>query len=362
MSINLYFLGDTFNRSKNEDQSPYNYIKHQFSDSDLTFLNLETVVLKTTEHEPIKKSVTIHQFDDKLIYLKDIKCNVVNLANNHILDYGVSGLKDTLGSLQDVEIDPLGVYENVCKIYEIKGTKVGLLCLNNKTVKSKESKIIMLGVYDRRSLNYVRKLRKDVDYLFISVHWGIEHVEYPTPEQRKIAKLFVDNGADMIIGHHSHTLQFKEVYKSKLIYYSLGNFNFWQFDTTINDLNRSSIILKAILDSKKKSLEFYEIPIYINEEYMPTACLEQKYYCKLIAKHKNYSKLFYETCGADYLKSNLQSWKIRIKRYGIIQFFLMLIWLMVKPFNYKCYYYLLKVRIERVFTSVTRMINNEKTF
>ena len=71
----------------------------------------------------------------------------------------------------------------------------------------------------------VVELRKQVDCVVVSLHWGYEYVEYPSPRQQAFARKLVRAGAQMVIGHHPHVVQGVERYQGGLIAYSLGNFN-----------------------------------------------------------------------------------------------------------------------------------------
>ncbi|GAB6178842.1 hypothetical protein JCM14036_01610 [Desulfotomaculum defluvii] len=75
-------------------------------------------------------------------------------------------------------------------------------------------------------LDTIKQVHNKVDILVVSIHWGKELGDYPGPDQTTLAKLMVDNGADIILGHHSHCLQVVEIYQKKPIIYSTGNFVF----------------------------------------------------------------------------------------------------------------------------------------
>jgi gamma-polyglutamate biosynthesis protein CapA len=77
-------------------------------------------------------------------------------------------------------------------------------------------------------VNEIKRLRKEVEYLIVAAHWGIEYQTYFHPTQQRLAHEFIDAGADVILGHHPHVIQPIEVYNNKLIFYSLGNFVFDQ--------------------------------------------------------------------------------------------------------------------------------------
>ena len=107
------------------------------------------------------------------------------------------------------------------------------------------------------------------DIVAVSLHWGTENVFYPSPDQIKLARSFIDAGASLVLGHHPHVVQGVEIYKNGLIAYSLGNFQF-EADPrkSIREETRQSIILSIHLN--KNNVESYKmIPVKIDENLSP---------------------------------------------------------------------------------------------
>ena len=105
--------------------------------------------------------------------------------------------------------------------------------------------------------NALEALRAGADIVIISFHWGIEGRYQQTGDQRSLAHYAIDNGADMVIGHHPHTLQPIEVYKGRTIAYSLGNFC---FGGNRNPKDKDSVILRQSFEFHGESLELLDIP------------------------------------------------------------------------------------------------------
>lgn len=198
--------------------------------------------------------------------------NLLSLANNHILDYYEAGLFDTMRLLSDSGIAFAGAGENIeaarkPAIIEVKGVRVGLLAYTdmaeivyggspNLSFVAGEKKA---GVAPRKLdhiLEDIENVRENVDLLMISLHWGIEESFKVQPQQREFAYRLLDNGADMIIGHHPHQCQGIEIYKGKPIIYSLGNFIFDQNDPE----NQQSFIINLEY-SEKQLKQFTAIPV-----------------------------------------------------------------------------------------------------
>ena len=138
----------------------------------------------------------------------------VNIANNHILDYGRQGKDDTIRALEEAGILVSG--EGMPAVYEVNGVKIGLI---GNTFPYNNA---------RRDISRdVKKLREQGCRIIIaSFHWGSEYDVKYTQEQRKIGRAAINAGADIVIGHHPHVVQGIELYKGKYILYSLGNLVF----------------------------------------------------------------------------------------------------------------------------------------
>lgn len=144
----------------------------------------------------------------------------VNVANNHSHDYGEEGYQDTLAALDAAGITGFG-YGTVA-FSEVKGYSIAMIGIN------------VLGALEegRSDEDVEAELRetmdtaKDADLIIVSFHWGIERTKEPSAKQRTLAHMAIDFGADLVLGHHSHTVQEVELYRGRPIAYSLGNFVF----------------------------------------------------------------------------------------------------------------------------------------
>jgi poly-gamma-glutamate synthesis protein (capsule biosynthesis protein) len=160
--------------------------------------------------------------------LSKANINVVNLANNHIFDYGKVAFEDTLKNLEKNNIKYFGnSYEPL--IIEKEGVKIGFLGFSDflKHLEVKEGKI-GIAIVNSNLSEIIKKAKEKVDILIVSFHWGEEYQKLANERQRKLAKIAIDAGAYLVIGHHPHVMQDIEKYKEKFIFYSLGNFIFDQ--------------------------------------------------------------------------------------------------------------------------------------
>lgn len=185
-----------------------------FAQDDLTIVNMEGTLTEETTREPKQFA-----FKGDAEYAKILTSGAVeaaNLANNHSFDYGEKSHEDTIAALDAEEIQSFG-YERTA-LMDIKGVKVGLAGVY-ELAEHIECKQDMLD-------NIVSLKEQGAQIIIVSFHWGQEKENVPNDVQVELAHTAIDNGADLVLGHHPHVLQGIEEYKGKDIVYSLGNFCF----------------------------------------------------------------------------------------------------------------------------------------
>ena len=185
-----------------------------FAQDDLTIVNMEGTLTEETTREPKQFA-----FKGDAEYAKILTAGAgegANLANNHSFDYGKKSYEDTITALEAEGISSFG-YERTA-VMDIKGVKVGLA-----------------GVYELAEhidckqdlLDNIASLKEQgAQIIIVSFHWGQEKENVPSDVQVELAHTAIDNGADLVLGHHPHVLQGIGEYKGKNIVYSLGNFCF----------------------------------------------------------------------------------------------------------------------------------------
>lgn len=166
----------------------------------------------------------------------------LNLANNHSVDQGRRGLEDTYRQVLAHGMTPVGAGPTLaaaCEAVELTSAKGELprpvflvptlrLPLENFTPLANRWSVAQEDE-DSLCARVARLRRREPDaVIIVSPHWGWEHRLQPVPEQRLLAHRLIDAGADIIVGHHTHTLQPIETYRGRTIAYSLGNFIFDQ--------------------------------------------------------------------------------------------------------------------------------------
>jgi poly-gamma-glutamate synthesis protein (capsule biosynthesis protein) len=219
--------------------------------------------------------------------------DVVSLANNHIIDYGLEGLQQTQALLDSVGIKYSGAgansYEAFLPLFLVKsGVNFAFLAYSDRTGQYDNYQPYLNAGYNKpgfaeqdtwRIFQAIRQAGEVSDCIVVQLHSGEEYCEMPNEQadeewffpwsdkpsasQREIRRRIIDNGADLVICHHPHILQGLEVYNGSLIAHSLGNFAFDQdYPETY-----PSVILNGLFD-RRGFYRFFLIPVYI-DDYIP---------------------------------------------------------------------------------------------
>lgn len=189
-------------------------VKDIFSTDDLTIANFEGTLTDSDERED--KTFAFKAPASYASILTGGSVEAVNTANNHSHDYGDQSFDDTLSALDDAGIVHFGYDETA--VMDVKGIKVGLV-----------------GIYElydhlereQQLKDNIAKVKADGAQLIVVIfHWGNETETVPDSNQTTLGRIAIDEGADLVCGHHPHVLQGIETYKGRNIVYSLGNFCF----------------------------------------------------------------------------------------------------------------------------------------
>jgi len=229
VSLTISVVGDctlgtdeNFNYSRSLNKYYENYgasyflknVKSIFESDDLTIANLEGTFTSSTSR--VDKTYAFKGPAEFVNILTEGSVEAVTLANNHSRDYGTQSLTDTRNTLDSAGVVHFG-YDQTA-IVDVKGVKVGLVGiyeLIDHTGRAQQVK------------DNIAKVKQDgAEIVIVIFHWGIERDAAPNSHQTYLGRLAIDEGADLVCGHHPHVLQGIETYKGKNIVYSLGNFCF----------------------------------------------------------------------------------------------------------------------------------------
>jgi len=238
-TVSIMAVGDIMMGASLEPAIKQNGPDHPFartapilSRADIAIGNLEAPF--GTKGKPFKKRFTFLVPPSYAGAIKRAGFDVVALANNHIMDFGPEPLKQTLYTLDSLGLAYSGAGINLSAarrpaILERNGLKIAFLSYSKVNppefwaTAGKPGTAPGVAAYIRED---IAAAKKQADLVVVSFHWGAELMDTPKGYQRDLAHLSIDSGADLVLGHHPHILQGLEIYKGKLIAYSLGNFAF----------------------------------------------------------------------------------------------------------------------------------------
>jgi len=206
---------------KNSVIYPFQKIGQFLRGVDIVIGNLEGPIVKEPQNFPAD-SLTFNFLPRSADGLSWANFNLLSLANNHTINGGETGLEETRYFLKEKSIDFVGDPLKCTEKYSFKKDGVTVLAFN-KTFPSSCS--------DEELIDTIKlfKPSNPESFLIIIMHWGEEYQKINSVSQRELAHKIIEAGADTVVGHHPHVVQNIELYKNKLIFYSLGNFVFDQY-------------------------------------------------------------------------------------------------------------------------------------
>ena len=256
--VTLQAVGDV-KVNRDHPESAFTHVAPTFHQSDILFGNCESPSSDKGSPNPISSSYR-REPPRNLVALKFAGFHVMSFANNHCLDWGYDAFFDTLERLRKINILPVGAGNDIDEarkpvIIERKGTRVAFLAYASATflgyaADEQKPGCAPIRVYthyhqveheqpgtdpeiftfpdpdDLEAMRQdVQKARSSADVVVVSEHWGLHFVPFKLARyESEVAKVAIDAGADLILGHHQHILKAIEVYKGKAIFHSLGNF------------------------------------------------------------------------------------------------------------------------------------------
>ena len=256
------------------DSSPFSGVSDVTSNVDLLLINFENAA--TSSGDALKGDVPLKCDPSYVPLAKANNVTVAGLANNHAIDYGITGMQDTLENLMSADITPMGAgntedeaHQAVVK--DVNGRKVTILNYMDSENFAEYSYEAMpyangsnpgYSAYDSEDAQKQIAENNDSDLIVAYLHFGNEYSNSPNENQVKIAHELIDYGADVVVGSHPHVTQGIEMYNGKPIFYSLGNFIFDQSNTATH----SAYFVQIDLVNNTGECTVY--PIYISN-YLP---------------------------------------------------------------------------------------------
>ncbi len=303
MSVGLLFGGDiVIADGVVNDKLCSDEFESIIKECDVVCCNFEAPII---ENGTAKKKVGPNNNNSKntIHLLKDAGFNLFTLANNHVFDYGVEGIEDTIGEINNNKINHIGagitaesIYEPY--IYEKEDVRIGIINFAENgfgaALEGDKYGYAYLFIENRKHL--ITDLKEKCDYVIVVCHAGAEMWDYPLPEWRKEYKSIIDEGADVIIAHHPHVPQGYEEYKGKPIFYSLGNL---AFDKGKGAKKPETICVKLVADKQSVSYEiintvFRNSQIQINQSEQFVEHFRKS--CDILKDDEKYIKAVDEKC------------------------------------------------------------------
>jgi poly-gamma-glutamate synthesis protein (capsule biosynthesis protein) len=246
---------------------PFRKVADYLSTADLVFGNLECSI--TPGRKIGRNEMVFHAAPGVESTLKSVGFDVVSLANNHMPDFGKTGIINTIKYLDEAGIAHTGAGENASKAFspayvEVRGVRFAFLAYNDTDVVP-DSYEATNDHHGTAIMNIdtltkaVTQAKLNSDFTVVSMHSGYEYKFVPNKAQVNFAHAAIDSGADLVLGHHPHVVQTLEKYNGKYILYSLGNF---VFDQMWSQKTREGMVAKIYISDKKvEKIEFVTVQI-----------------------------------------------------------------------------------------------------
>jgi poly-gamma-glutamate capsule biosynthesis protein CapA/YwtB (metallophosphatase superfamily) len=256
-------------------------VQDEFARADLVFVNLEEPITRSNQVTPHKNPAAVKAGLDYILrarnpllprIFEDSGIGLVGLANNHMMDYTVTGLSDTLAGFKRVKLPVVGAGlkrdAERAHVFEKGGVRVALLAFTDVVPPHSQATVDRPGVASSKRLadltDAVWDARRRADFVVLMMHWGGQGNHLITKRQQQVARVAVRAGCDVVVGMHPHVLQGIEYIGRVPVFYSIGNFAF----PSSNPPNRECVMVKLTFSPKELTgLEL--IPVEISPSGAP---------------------------------------------------------------------------------------------
>ncbi len=257
--ITLAFAGDVHFTERTarllaNPATAFGPVAEVFKSADYAMVNLETAVTTGGKAEP--KQYHFRTPPTALEAVKAAGVDIVSSANNHTLDYGQTGLSDTLANIKSAGLPMVGAGKNAAEawapyIADVKGHKVAFIGISQvwelaSTWIAKDNRPGLAIASDvQRSVDAVKAAKAQADLVVVYMHWGQEGNQCAISDQKTFAKKLSDAGADIIVGTHSHVLHGDGYLGKTYVAYGLSNFLWYRDDAMSNDTGVLKVTVRA---------------------------------------------------------------------------------------------------------------------
>lgn len=319
MALRLVFCGDTMLHPTAFGATPFKQVEHITRNAHLAFCNLEACVGAIGEARK-KRHILSTRVED-FVFLKEAGFHVLNLANNHTQDFGTKACREMITNLRDQGFKLVGLAaqgDAIPVIMEVNGRKIGLLGYANYGFQDD-----LMPLRPSKVIAAVSSLKQDVDLVIVSLHWGFELVQYPSPWQQRFARQLIECGAHLVIGHHPHVIQGIERFKNGLIAYSLGNFQF-RLDGMSESLSVGNGIILSTEVTDRGKIDYQLISVQTTQEKEVVPDIDQQNIRERVAvlscplQGRRIARLFWlQEASKRYFPLQIEAWRYRIREFGL---------------------------------------------
>jgi poly-gamma-glutamate synthesis protein (capsule biosynthesis protein) len=263
-------------------------MRAQFVQTDLVFVNLEEPITSSTQVTPFKSQSEVAAKRDYILKarnpeiptaLKQAGVGLVGLANNHMMDYALAGLRGTLHAFRQAELPVVGAGFKLdaerAFIFEKHGRRVALLAFSDVVPRNSGATEAHLGIASAKDeadlADAIRRARRQADFVVLMMHWGGQGNHLIIPRQRQLARAAVEAGSDVIVGMHPHVLQGIEFIGHVPVLYSIGNFAF----ASKRPASQECVLVKLKFGSERP-VEVGLVPVVISPSGVPTPAGQQQ--------------------------------------------------------------------------------------
>ncbi len=286
---------------------PFRFVRDTLLRSDVVFVNLESQLTDQnglTQHP--RYNMIFAGPPAGALCLREANVSVVSTGNNHAFDFGMKALRETILHLQGAGVESTGTSldsGSTCLPVVIakKGIRIGFLAYT-QFVNLKGGWEGRIAVFDStRARHDIEELRPKVDLVVVSYHGGEEYTNAPSPRRRREFRLLAEAGADIVLGHHPHFVQGVESYDGKLIFYSLGNFVFYQPQL---ELTQFGLGVEFLLDKRGSKVQVERVRLIpLRAGLQPSFTLTFDEERSFLERMKRLSSAqMYETDGSWFIK------------------------------------------------------------
>ncbi len=285
--------------------------------ADFSFVNFECPIVEEG-YKPISKcGPNLQCTPEAAEAVKFAGFTGVTMANNHILDFGSEGLYKSVECCKDMELDVIGVGNNLSDAEKVlycekDGEKLAVInCCEHEFSIATTTDAGANPLNPIRQFYAIQDAKKNADYVLVIVHGGHEHYQLPSPRMVETYRFFIDAGADAVVNHHQHCYSGYETYKGKPIVYGLGNFCF-------DDPNASNVIWNegymVILCFCGDAVALRTIPYIQGSQHIGIKILVERY--KFDRHILKLNKIISDT---NQLKDAHNKWMLSfVKRYALL--------------------------------------------